>query len=1279
LSDRPRHDSSQPSPTGDNSTAPDRSSLPDSPLGDSGDVSREERSALTASPSPGEGPWWAEFPPRPAGLGRVVSERIMLAASIVSALVLAGVTLVGYYLPIDRAVLSVLTLAPTVLVLLWALLLRRQLAAVAHTLLLVVIIALPIYLVLMAYRPPGDSPLWLIVSSAVVVLLLAASALWLLRTSMGVLVAVGYTALAIQNLLLNGPDIVPQAASYRWIFLAIYGFSASAAIVPLVRRSEASEQEHFGARMGLLAVTWSLTVCCVHLLVRLARVSGDQFHSLTMGPWLMTLGGLLLVCGVAFARSPSPQRKSPSRAFGIVLASLAGLAALTALLISIRQTAPMLINLGILAAVTVPLGIFHRGHGRTAIQALAAVSVPLAGAYVAMALAYPESQSLDVGWLYLAIPESAPVGLALGAIVVYLVGLFTLDRTRRWTHSVASVAGLALGALAFLGMVTAGGQAQLSDAASQSVLYIPALGIMIAMIILTLVSAWWIAWQPAVYLAALGLLITVSQYAPPGDSAAAWQVGAAVWVAVTGAAMSLLGGGLTWLGRRWPLARFYSEGLLVMGLAATTLTALAAPAAANTWQSLVSADVVLLLAALAASLLVSAIRFRQEDLFGFFCFALLVAVLIAADLQLEDREGGYLVRYQTVGLLGAIALAVASWPLAAWLRGREGFNRFGAAAYVVAFATAMVVLGLMPLVGNLAWRGGDLVGVAVILLFLRPHVRHPATGYAVAAAVIAAIFQFVASRYGDSAYRMHAASVIAAGALAVSLILVAHGLRHLLLAITHTSDKEARRRSRPFTVVGMTLAVALAGYLALQTALAYHDIWAGEPLLPALTETFDAQAGLLAWLGVLLAFLVSIWLFRHSARTIGFYLVGITATISFGPVLFQDGKHLTSYLICSVSGYGAIHMLVYLAERPYMALLSRVCVLYKDEHHASTAIFTVAAVSCFVGGLVAAFHIHTTAALVMMSLLTGVFFIWSFGQRRAEFIYPAVLFSLGALLSIWHNIEGPGPWTPDRLTINALVFAAGAPLWMAVGSWLHRRGGPMVLLAPAARQMSVLVALAGLGFLIALALSPVASSEPIWRYDSAADRMGYGLLCGAILTGYFLWAAASFRATLLVYLSELSLLALTVFVLTRVEGCWDSWAVAHYWPLWAAVASLATLGLGYVLERRRHVLYGRPILYTSVFVLPAATLGGTAVATVLGMPVPAPEAAMILAAAMLLGSLIRAAHVLLPAAAAVGGLGVAAWVLGDSFGWAGETWVRCAAAALLTLVAILRLVAGLRR
>ena len=1203
----------------------------------------------------------------------------MLATTLLSVFALAVAAAVGYACRTNRAVLALLTLTPTTLAFCWAVVLRRQLAAVANTLLVVALIVMPLHLLLVAYWPPAGVSVAMVSAIAVAVLLLALTTLRLLHVPASVAVACGYAALATVNLLLNHGDVTSRVALYRWLFLSFHAIAAAAIVLGLVRRrKEAGEQDHFGARMGFVIATWAMTVSCLHLFIRSARAPVDGEYALGLGPWLLALGAVLLVSGLSFARSPGPRRKSPSRSFGIVLVSLAGLAALIGLLVAVRHTAPMLVNLGILLAVTAPLGVFYGHKGRTTFQALAAISVPLAGAYAAMALAWPQRESLDLGFLYLVVPPTAPVGLALGAIAVYLVGLTAVPKERHWTHSAAAVAGLALGTVAFLGLATAGGTAQLATTGSDSIVPIPALALMIAMVVLTLASAWRIHWQPAVYIAALGLLITVGQYASAPTDGPAWLLDAAVWVSFTGALLTLVGGGLTLLGRKHPLARFYSEGLLVMGLAATTLTALSTTAGTSSWQALLSGDMLFLLTALAVALLVCAIRFRQEDLFGFFCFVVLVAVLLAFALGWGVREDAYLYRTQTVGLAVGVLLAAASWLLAHWLRGREGYDRFGAAAYVVAFATAMTALGMMPLARDLVWRGRDLVAMALILLFIRPHVRHPATGYAVAAAVIAAVFQFVASRYGALPYAMHAASLVAAGALAVSLVLAAHLLRHILLAVTHASDKEARHRSRPFTVVGMAIAVALTAYLAVQTALAYHVAWSGERPLAWLTGTFDPRAGLIAWFGILLAFLVSIWLFRHSARTFGFYLVGIAATISLGPVLFTDGESLTAYLIYAVSGYGAIHMMVYLAERPYMAMLSRSCDLYKDERHASTGIFTASAVSCFAGGLVAAFHIHTLAALIMLSLLTAVFFVWSFGQRRAEFIYPTVVFSLGALLSIWHNVEGPGPWTPDRLTINALVFAVGAPLWMAVGAWLNRRGGPIALLAPPARQMSVLSALAALAFLIALAVSPL-YADPLWQPDNAADRMTLGPLCGAVLVAYFLWAAASFRATVLVYLAELSLLALAVFLATRIPGVWESRLVTRYGCVMAAAASLAALGLGHALERRRRVLYGRPIFYSAVFLLPVLALAGIIATAALGDYVPAAEASFGLAITLLLGSLIRARRTLLAAAAVATALGLAVWGLDGSFGWTGEAAGRWAMAAALLLAASVRSALTLRR
>jgi hypothetical protein len=276
----------------------------------------------------------------------------------------------------------------------------------------------------------------------------------------------------------------------------------------------------------------------------------------------------------------------------------------------------------------------------------------------------------------------------------------------------------------------------------------------------------------------------------------------------------------------------------------------------------------------------------------------------------------------------------------------------------------------------------------------------------------------------------------------------------------------------------------------------------------------------------------------------------------------------------------------------------------------------------------------------MLWLLTGVFGIWSFGQKRAEFVYPTVLISIAALLSIWHNIEGPGPWTPDRLTINALVFAAGGPLWLAIGRAVERARGTMGLLGAPARQMSAVVALVGLGFFAALAVSPTWDGPP-WAPDRAADRFVYGGLTALSLVAYFLWAAARMRRPGLVYLAELSAVAAGVFVATRMPALWQSAALRLHWPLAAAALSLALLALSYLLAHSRRVLYGRPLFYTAVFRGPAAALAGAAAAALAGRAAAAAAVLLALAAVALFGSTQHVRRLLAALGAAGGLLGAA--------------------------------------
>ncbi|NIA21138.1 MAG: hypothetical protein GWP05_04010 [Anaerolineaceae bacterium] len=696
-----------------------------------------------------------------------------------------------------------------------------------------------------------------------------------------------------------------------------------------------------------------------------------------------------------------------------------------------------------------------------------------------------------------------------------------------------------------------------------------------------------------------------------------------VFSSAVAAGLAIVGAVLGPWRRRNTLAHYYSEGLLVMSLAGAVLMVLLV--AVGGLEDGLNEDTIVLLAALSLTLLLGALVFKLEDLFGFFGLSLLLLALAVFHVDLGPRQGSYLYRYSTVALAMGFALALAAAISSRWFRKRKGLERFAAALYVPALAAAAFALVLLAHSGNLYHRALDLAVVAVIIILIRPHVRHAVTNYAVAAAVTAGVYMFVAARWGGSSVEVRQAALIASGGLSFVWILAALIVRRIFLALGTLSDKEARQRGRPYTVVGMTMAISLAVWLTLMTVLSYQGAWAGPgPLARLLTvERFSPAAAMIAWAGILLAFLLSMWQFRHTWRTFMFYLVGSSATVTAGLLFGLSSKQLISYLICAIPGYGAIHLLVYLRERQFMSLLSNRCALYKDEVHASTTIFTAGCISCFIGGIVAAFNLHTLASLVTLSIMTAVFLVWSIGGRRPEMLYPTVLFSTGVLLSIWHYVDGLGPWNATRVNINSVVFAGGGLVWMAIGTALNRLRGPMSVLASPARYMSVVLGLAGLGFLILLAVCPTWHGAS-WAPDASPWRLALGTACGLALAGYFLWAAYSFRRTLYIYLVELSVATLLVMLATRTPAVWNSPLLRNYWPPALAALSLLLLGLARWLESRHQVLYSRPLFFTATVFLPVLPFVGGILFLQQAHYGLAAATFALLTVTCLLGSLVRA-------------------------------------------------------
>jgi len=284
---------------------------------------------------------------------------------------------------------------------------------------------------------------------------------------------------------------------------------------------------------------------------------------------------------------------------------------------------------------------------------------------------------------------------------------------------------------------------------------------------------------------------------------------------------------------------------------------------------------------------------------------------------------------------------------------------------------------------------------------------------------------------------------------------------------------------------------------------------------------------LVGWGGVLVAFLLSMWLFRHTARTFLFYAFGIMATTYLG--LFRHTGDLYGYLIYSVAGYGAAHLLVYLYEARFMALLARVCAVYREERRASTTIFTLAVISCFIGALLAMFRLSSHEALIMLGLMTVVFLGWSFVWLRGEMLYPGVFMLTLAVLAIWHNTAHPVRWDAHRLSMNAMIMAVSALVWLGFGNRLHAMRGEVFQLAAPARACSAILGLVGMAFAVALALSPTYGSE-VWRQTRTLGDWAMGLMSLSALILYFAWAGFVFNRRFYSLVSGFAVLLLGLYV-----------------------------------------------------------------------------------------------------------------------------------------------------
>ena len=790
----------------------------------------------------------------------------------------------------------------------------------------------------------------------------------------------------------------------------------------------------------------------------------------------------------------------------------------------LADTQPLLAPLacaGIGAATALGLWLAARRGGpmATPMRFLAA----MAGAWLAVCLAYTINRPAMSFTAYLINSTLATEIIATVGAAFY-IGCLLRPRTgeRPWRQSSALLAGVTLMGSAF---VRAAYQPPVTLAVEAPVA------------VLVIATVWRFRAELLVYLAILGVTVTVVLGARDfvagglGFSVPAWVAAAPApaWVTSTGAglslAMVLVASMLRLVPSADPNVRWYRQGLLIVPLAAASLGAMGAGYMA-VWYG-PSWHTAWALGAWWAVLLISAISLKQPDLFGFSSIAAsLTAVAIFAVTGGEGLDG-YWGRYPPILLamaLGAALLAALLRPLLAD-RSTRGFPR---ALYLAAAATAVGALAVEPYKTTAPLLGMDLLVAAGVLALAHAHRAPGWVNYLVAGMATGGVGALAHLEPGTASILWHQRLIEVGAAASLAWVVAALVLREVLKRTA--SDRTARRQSTPLTVFGMTATLALAGYLAVQETRTYLQFMAeGKSTTLAL---LGPGWGLAGWLTVLGAWSLSMWLVRHTARTFLFYLFGIAATIYAG--LFWNTADLYIYLICAVAGYGSAHLLVYLFEARFMALLARTCALYHDERRASTTIFTLAVFSCFAGAMLAAFRLNTHAALLMLAIMSAVFLLYSFVWLRGEMLYPAVVMVTLTTLAIWHNLAHPTMWDAGRLAINAILLTVSALVWLAIGKSLHPIRGEIFQLAAPSRACSVILGVIALGFAAAMAVSPTfavaADIGSIWRQPRSAWDWTLGLTSLVLLMGYFACARFAFSQRFYGLMSGLAVLLLGLYV-----------------------------------------------------------------------------------------------------------------------------------------------------
>ncbi|NIA21137.1 MAG: hypothetical protein GWP05_04005 [Anaerolineaceae bacterium] len=449
------------------------------------------------------------LPDAPAADFTVQNRNITLGL-VFSALALVSVAALIYQFRTVEPVWAALLAVPTLLLLVWGMATRGRFPRTATGLLAGVLALVPLNLLAVGYCTGQLSGAGLLVAWSIAavlalpVMFIAARSLgvpWALPTAMAAAVLAS-AKLALRDEYLR---FIPTYRGYvEFLLLGVLALGVAAMLLGLYRRRREKEISLWlGAKAGALLLLWPFALVCAHLFTDFS----DQLQAEWIGAWLVGLGILFLLTGLAFLRVHRTEGQSPIRAvrptrgLAVVLMGLAGVAALAGLLLSDGHVMGMLVSLVAIFVTTALLGAHGKGREVVVFQAIASVALPVWAAIWALKVAglAPEAEGSLIALAVSSV--TAATGFALANILVYLFGLLLAPRQGRWTRSPPLVSSLALGTLGWFWLARLGGVGLVTLPGTAYQAAVPSIYLLFALPAVLMVTAWRVRWELTVCLA----------------------------------------------------------------------------------------------------------------------------------------------------------------------------------------------------------------------------------------------------------------------------------------------------------------------------------------------------------------------------------------------------------------------------------------------------------------------------------------------------------------------------------------------------------------------------------------------------------------------------------------------------------------------------------------------------------------------------------------------------------------------------------------------------------